>query len=134
MASVSEVREKLGELLADQISLDQFEDWFLPYSWNIHKRANHEVQRLVYAIEHTLSEFDEDSTALRRELANAAIPFVVYPHRISWVRHDGIPVPMEARASAKVRKARVRKLVREGAKTFYAASASQHWQVCAQAV
>src|SRR2546425_12282540 len=75
MASVSEVREKLDALLANQISLDQFEDWFLPYSGNIHKHGTHEVQRFVYAIEHALSEFDEDSDALRTELANAVRPF-----------------------------------------------------------
>src|SRR5438128_484004 len=104
MASVSEVREKLSALLANQISLDKFEDWFVPYSWNIHKRGTQDVQRFVYAIEHALSEFDEDSNALRQELANAALPFALLPHRILWVRPDGIPVPGTVHVSRKAKR------------------------------
>ncbi len=55
MANVAEIREQLTKLLDGQLSLDDFEDWFLPYSWNIHKQGNPAAQRLAYAIEHQLS-------------------------------------------------------------------------------
>ncbi len=68
MANAPEIREKLEQLLSQQISLDDFEEWFAPYSWNIHKNGNEEAQQLAYRIEHQLSQFDEDSDELRIEL------------------------------------------------------------------
>lgn len=68
MANALEIREKLGKLLSRQISLDDFEEWFAPYSWNIHKSGDPEAQKLAYAIEHQLSQFDADGDALRIEL------------------------------------------------------------------
>jgi len=68
MASAFEIRKHLERLLARETSLDDFEEWFGPYSWNIHKSGDSEAQRLAYAIEHQLSLFDEDSEDLRRAL------------------------------------------------------------------
>ncbi len=68
MANVAEMREQLANLLSQQISLDDFEAWFAPYTWNIHKDGDAEVQKLAYAIEHSLSRFDEDCDGLRIEL------------------------------------------------------------------
>jgi len=68
MANAPEIREKLGSLLSHQMSLDDFEEWFAPYSWNIHKNGDAEAQKLAYAIEHQLSTFDDDSAELRNEL------------------------------------------------------------------
>ena len=69
MANALEIREKLGNLLSHRMSLDDFEEWFAPYSWNIHKNGDPESQKLAYAIEHQLSQFDEDCDDLRTELA-----------------------------------------------------------------
>ena len=68
MANAPEIREKLGELLSHRMSLDDFEAWFAPYSWNIHKNGDTEAQKLAYAIEHQLSQFDEDNEELQAEL------------------------------------------------------------------
>ena len=38
MANVSEIREQLTRLLAGHVSrCEDFENWFVPYGWNIHK-------------------------------------------------------------------------------------------------
>ena len=68
MANALEIRHKLAELLSQQMSLDDFEQWFAPYSWNIHKNGDDDAQQLAYAIEHQLSQFDEDCDGLRIEL------------------------------------------------------------------
>jgi hypothetical protein len=75
MASASEIREHLAQLLAGKTSLDDFEGWFVPYSWNIHKYGDEEAQRLAYAIEHELALFDEDCDELRQGLTALAFAF-----------------------------------------------------------
>lgn len=69
MANASDIREHLAQLLSEQISLGDFEDWFIPYSWNIHKHGDEASQHLAYAIEHVLSRFREDSGELRQSLS-----------------------------------------------------------------
>jgi hypothetical protein len=69
MANASDIREHLAQLLSEQISLDDFEDWFVPYSWNIHKQGDEASQRFAYAIEHALSRFSQDSGELRDRLS-----------------------------------------------------------------
>ena len=68
MANAQEIREQLEKLLSSSISLDEFENWFAPYSWNIHKHGDEETQRLAYAIEHQLSQYEQDCDELRIEL------------------------------------------------------------------
>jgi hypothetical protein len=68
MANVREIRERLEALLSQRISLDDFEDWFAPYTWNIHKNSDEDAQQLAYAIEHQLSQYEDDCDALRIEL------------------------------------------------------------------
>jgi hypothetical protein len=69
MANAPEIRKQLARFLSEQISLDEFEQWFAPYSWNIHKGGDAESQRLAFAIEHKLSQFEDDCDDLRVELA-----------------------------------------------------------------
>jgi hypothetical protein len=52
-----EIREQAERLLAGTMSLEDFQDWFLPYSWNIHKSGDFDAQQLAYAIDLKLSEF-----------------------------------------------------------------------------
>lgn len=68
MANVSEIREHLRGLLSEQQSLDEFEDWFVPYSWNIHKFGDEASQQFAYSIDHVLSRFDGDSAELRQQM------------------------------------------------------------------
>ena len=77
MANAPEIREQLADLLSQRISLDDFEDWFVPYSWNIHKSGDEETQRLAYAIEHQLSQYEEDCDALRIELTRLLGPLTL---------------------------------------------------------
>jgi hypothetical protein len=72
MANGSEIRLQLARLLAKQISLAEFSDWFVPYSWNIHREGNAVAQELASAIDDQLVEFEEDSIELRSALRNAA--------------------------------------------------------------
>jgi hypothetical protein len=79
MASALEIRQYLARMLSGHISLDEFEDWFLPYSWNIHKHGDRDAQELAYAIEHRLSEWSDDlltEEQLRDELASM-LPFAL---------------------------------------------------------
>jgi len=68
MANVSDIREHLAQLLSGRLSLDDFEGWFVPYSWNIHKHGDEQSQQFAYAIERSLSLFDDDCDELRQKL------------------------------------------------------------------
>ena len=70
----------------NEISLDQFEDWFVPYSLNIHKQGDEAGRNLAYAINHKLDEYDEDSDQLR-----AALLKVMFPVSISVNQSGEIP-------------------------------------------
>jgi hypothetical protein len=56
MISELEVRQKLAELLADQLDLEEFEDWLVQRSWNMHLDSSAGAQSLVSAVELALSE------------------------------------------------------------------------------
>lgn len=69
--SVAEVRDQVQQLLSGVISQDDFEDWLVGASWNMHQHANAEVQQLVGAIELRLAEYSEghlDDADLHAEL------------------------------------------------------------------
>ena len=70
MANVAEIRKQLERLLAGQLSLDNFEDWFVQYSWNIHQHGDAHAQALAYAVESQLSQCTEDSDELRDSLTH----------------------------------------------------------------
>jgi hypothetical protein len=80
MISESQIREKLGRYLRDDVSLDGFEDWFAQSSWNMHKDSGEEAQKLASAIELRLAEHSSghlSERALRDELRKFANPPVV---------------------------------------------------------
>jgi hypothetical protein len=71
MIAESQIREKLGQYLSKQLSLDQFEDWLAEHSWNMHKDSSESAQKLASAIELRLAEHSSghlDECALRDEL------------------------------------------------------------------
>lgn len=71
MMSEIQLREQLVNLLKGNVSLDDFEDWFVGESWNIHKGEDLGAQRLAYALELRLAEHDHGhlpEDELRREL------------------------------------------------------------------
>jgi hypothetical protein len=72
-----EALDRIADLLADKISIDEFEDWSASFSWNIHKRADADTQKLAYLIRAILNSHENDETEdqLREQLALAAEPF-----------------------------------------------------------
>ena len=57
MVSIELIREHVDQLLAHNCSLDEFEDWLVGASWNMHKNADSEVQQLVGFLELHLAEY-----------------------------------------------------------------------------
>jgi hypothetical protein len=51
------IREWLSRYLDGEISLRQFEDWFIPVAWGIPRTANQGTLELVGEIELRLAEF-----------------------------------------------------------------------------
>jgi hypothetical protein len=57
MVSDTEVRERLASFLRNELSLDEFEDWLVEHSWNMHRDSAPDVQDLVSSIELSLFEY-----------------------------------------------------------------------------
>lgn len=57
MIAESEIRERLIRFLRDEMSLQEFEDWLVSNSWNMHLDSSPSAQDLVAAIELILSEY-----------------------------------------------------------------------------
>jgi hypothetical protein len=71
MLAHDELRNQLVRFLGNEMSLDDFEDWFVEKSWNAQKDSDLLAQRLAYAIELRLAEYSNDhlsESELRREL------------------------------------------------------------------
>jgi hypothetical protein len=80
MPNTQDIIEKVEAVLIGGMSVERFQDWFGPYTWNIHKRSGAAVQDLVYQIDLLLSEYTSDDLSeseLRKELEDAISPFVV---------------------------------------------------------
>lgn len=60
MLSADLVREQLQKVLASEVDLDDFEDWIVSASWNMHKSADHDVQNLVGAIERQFAIYSDE--------------------------------------------------------------------------
>ena len=53
----SEIRSQLLRCLSDQISIEEFEDWFAPATWNVHQSGDRDAEFLTGVIELLLAEF-----------------------------------------------------------------------------
>ena len=60
MLAYGQLRDQIIQMLSDKISLDDFEDWFVQNSWNVHQDSNLLAQRLAYAVELRLAELSGD--------------------------------------------------------------------------
>ena len=72
MIAEPEIRKNLIAFLVDRMSLQDFEDWLVSNSWNMHLDSSPNDQDLVSAIELALSEYssgDRSYSDLRHELA-----------------------------------------------------------------
>lgn len=71
MITEPEIRSQLARFLGNEMSLDQFEDWFVQQSWDAHLNSDESAQKLVYAVELRLAEHSSGHLSqqeLRREL------------------------------------------------------------------
>ena len=67
-----EIRNQLTKCLLHGISLEDFEDWLVSKSWNMHLDSAYEAQALASAVELDFSEYSSGSVdveQLRRKLA-----------------------------------------------------------------
>ena len=86
MTSAPEIRDYLAKLISEGVSLDDFEDWFVPHSWNIHQGGDPEAQALVYSIEHALALYEDNEGGLRDRLGELLLA--------SGKNQSGNPVPL----------------------------------------
>jgi hypothetical protein len=66
-----ELRQELGRYLKGQCTLKEFEDWFVPRSWDFNQNSNPSLQKLVAQVELSLAEFsngDWSEKELRQQL------------------------------------------------------------------
>jgi hypothetical protein len=70
MVKENEIRHRLADALASG-RMDDFEDWFVGESWNVHQFGNVELEKFVYGLELRFAEYSSghlDGAALREEL------------------------------------------------------------------
>jgi hypothetical protein len=75
MVIAPEIRSRLADWLAGRQSLDEFEDWFVAATWDVHKSGDSEAEALTDEIELRLSEYTDGVLSpedLRRELSALA--------------------------------------------------------------
>jgi len=80
MIAESQIRGKLGRYLRGELSLDQFEDWLVQKSWNMHKDSDEAAQSLASKIELRLAEHSSghlDENALHEELKTFVTTFTM---------------------------------------------------------
>lgn len=71
MVSSSQIRERIAQFLDGQIDLENFEDWIIQNTWNIHLSGSVAAESLTFAIEESLSEYSSNhinESELRGEL------------------------------------------------------------------
>jgi hypothetical protein len=57
MPDALQIRTRLADWLDGKISLSEFEDWFVPETWDIHKANDPDAEDLADEIELSLSEY-----------------------------------------------------------------------------
>lgn len=78
MLSLDQLSAKTEALLRDQVSLDEFEDWFSVASWDIQRQDDRNLRDAVFAIEAVFSRYLDGNVSraqLPREVSAAIRPF-----------------------------------------------------------
>jgi hypothetical protein len=60
MATATEIQNHLAQWIDGKISLREFEDWFVPATWNIHLAGDQEAERVS---DHPKTYFSERQPA-----------------------------------------------------------------------
>lgn len=83
MISVAQIRERLLDLLASDKpeAVDDFDEWIVAASWNMHQDSEIRAQRLVSAIELRLAEFD--SGQIKEDDLRKQLKEIILSHPIS---------------------------------------------------
>jgi hypothetical protein len=77
MFSEAECRQRIARFVSGDVSLDDFEDWFVSASWNQHQHAGAGLQRLVGLVELLLAEHSgghRSEHQLRASLHSLLVP------------------------------------------------------------
>jgi len=80
MPDALQIRSRIADWLDGKISLSEFEDWFVPVTWDIHKGNDPEAEELTDEIELSLSGYSGEYLSLDqlkdklRELVPVAHP------------------------------------------------------------
>jgi hypothetical protein len=95
MPNAHQIRERLADWINGKTSLIEFEDWFIPATWNIHQSGDKDAENMVDEIELNLSEYSggyisqiELRDAMRSLLADTSTTLV-----IKWARPDSFRLP-----------------------------------------
>jgi len=57
MPTASQIRDRIAAFLRGRATLEEFEDWLVQNTWNIHLTSSPEAEHLAYAVELRLSEY-----------------------------------------------------------------------------
>ncbi|MDO8434966.1 MAG: hypothetical protein Q7S58_21415 [Candidatus Binatus sp.] len=98
MITESQIRERLLAYLVRDITLNDFEDWLVSQSWDMHLDSDDAAQSLVGAIELRLAEYSDDhldDDALERELKG----LIASPIKV-LIEHAPLTEPVVTTASS----------------------------------
>ena len=90
-ALTREIYAKASEFVDGKVSLRQFEEWFVPATWSVHRANDQVAESLADEIDLSISEHTDGLLSideLRLEFANTIRPFAPAVPRI----FDGSPM------------------------------------------
>ncbi len=71
----NDIRDKLAEYLNSEVSLRQFQEWFVPATWDIQDSQPAHVLDLAYSIQLKLAEYASDHLT-ENDLRQALSPYI----------------------------------------------------------
>lgn len=78
MFSIQQLSEKIAEVSANRLGVDDFEEWFVSESWGHYDGRSNQASRAIAAVHHVLHSCEEGAVEegkVAQELANAIRPF-----------------------------------------------------------
>lgn len=79
-----ELHRQLARYLSGEISLNDFEDWFVPRSWNFHAGSTPSLQDIVSEIELLLAEYS-NGHVVEEDLKQKLLPFATSYKVFYWL-------------------------------------------------
>ena len=101
MISEYQICRQIKRLLANKFSLDDFEDWLVQSSWNMHLDSDSKAQDLVWKIELSLAEYSSDyldEAELLAELRNLVPGLHEKPN---WYNREAVLVTTQSAATTR---------------------------------